>query len=131
MAEHHITCEDCGGPYVASRSDARRCASCRVLRILAYVAAKFRPRNCRACKETYRPVSRGDRTCAGCTPPPKNRNTVVTCVLCKQDTPPYERLPVCLACVKGMETQPLVVRALQKGRAARIAQYRDTAATST
>lgn len=118
MAEHHITCEDCHGPYTASRSDARRCPSCRLLRILTYTAARCGHRACRACGEQYAPFRRNDRLCAACEPQ-KHDIPVVTCIICKRDAPRFERLTVCCGCVKGTETQPLVIRALQKGQESR------------
>lgn len=118
MAEHHITCERCSGPYTASRSDAKQCAACRLLRVLTYAAKKCRPRKCRGCGELYAPVRVRDRLCGTCDTGTPNA-PVVTCAICKRDAPMYERAQVCVRCVKGVDSQPIVIRALQKGKAAR------------
>lgn len=118
MAEHHITCESCGGPYLAKRSDAKNCASCRLLKILTYVAKTYGKRKCRACKAEHRPAYKADVLCAACTDIDR-RIPIVTCVICKRDRPMYERVPVCLGCVKGVASQVVVLKALRKGKAAR------------
>lgn len=120
MAEHHITCEDCTGPYTAARSDARRCASCRLLRVLIYVAGrtKGKSRRCKACGDEYKPARLADRLCARCEPQ-KHGIPVVTCRLCKQDAPLFERVAVCASCVKSPGRQPQVIKGLQNGRDAR------------
>lgn len=118
MAEYQIECEQCGGPYLARRSDAKQCASCRLLRILTYVAARTKARKCRACGDKYSPARREDRVCGHCdTGTPKA--IVATCSICKRDAPMYERCTVCVSCVKGVDSQPIVIRALQKGKAHR------------
>lgn len=123
MAEYNITCESCGGPYLAKRSDAKNCASCRLLKVLTYTAGKFGKKKCRVCKAEYRPASVKDLShCADCQPDPKA--PVVTCVICKKDAPMYERVCVCKHCVKGIASQPVVIRALKKGQAARKAANR-------
>ena len=120
MAEHHITCADCGGPYIAKRSDAKKCAACRLLGILTWTAKKYGKRKCRVCKAEFKPWRAADVMCAACntaTQPP--RTPVVTCTICKRDAPMFERVPVCARCVKSPAGQRVVIRALQKGQAAR------------
>jgi hypothetical protein len=124
MAEHHITCEDCGGPYIARRSDARRCSSCRLLRILIYTAGRTKPRKCKACADDYKPARVGDKLCGRCEPQ-KHGTPVVTCRLCKQDAPMFERVAVCASCVKSPARQPQVIKGLQNGQASRLLENRD------
>jgi hypothetical protein len=117
MAEHRIECSICGGEYIARRSDAKKCASCRLLGILTYTASRAGPRTCRACGDTYRPFRTGDRLCGVCDT--RDRSTVITCLICKEDRPMFQRVAVCPPCAKGKDSQPVVIRALQKGQAAR------------
>jgi hypothetical protein len=120
MAEYNITCVDCGGPYTARRSDAKKCASCRLLGILTWSAKKFGKRKCRACKAVFKPWRAADQLCADCdTAAQKPGIPAVTCVICRKDAPMFERCPVCAHCVKSPARQPVVLRALQKGRAYR------------
>lgn len=120
MAEHHIQCEACGGPYTAARSDAKQCANCRLLRILTWTASRCGHRACRACGEKYAPARRQDRLCGTCdTAAQPDRLPKVTCSICKRDAPKFERVAVCASCAKSPTAQPIVIRALQKGQAAR------------
>src|SRR5205823_5651387 len=103
-----------------------QCAACRLLRVLTYAAKKCRPRKCRSCDEVYAPARIRDHLCGTCDTGTPNA-PVVTCAICKRDAPMYERCPVCVGCVKSPAAQPIVIRALQKGQAARKSENRDKA----
>lgn len=116
MAHYDINCADCGGEYEASRKDAKYCPSCRLLRVLLYTAGRFGKKKCRVCKAEYRPSSTKDlRYCADCQPPSPTAKTI-TCAICKMSNAAHERVAVCTGCVKGVETQAKVIRALKRGR---------------
>lgn len=124
MASYKLTCQSCGVQAEASRRDARSCRSCRLLRILLYTSGRFkRARRCRACDGKFVPITTKDLAlCGTCQEPPKHSITA-TCGICKEDRPQVERIPVCAPCVKGVETRPKVIRALQRGQRARREKY--------
>lgn len=123
MAACPIVCKDCGSDYVAARKDATRCPPCRLLTMLVYAAKKF-PGNwkCKACGEKYRPAGKTSRVCGTCDVAAA-RAERATCKVCSRDAPMYERVPVCLPCVKDPEKQKTVVRALKRGQEKRAAAH--------
>lgn len=116
MAAYTINCADCEDEYVAGRKDAKYCPSCRLLRVLVYTAGRFGKKKCRVCKAEYRPSSTKDlRYCPACEPQ-KHSATTVQCRMCKATRPAHERVEVCTFCVKGVDSQPKVIKALRVGQ---------------
>lgn len=122
-----IECVDCGDPYDAKRKDATRCPPCRLLSMLTYAAKRFKGVwTCKACGGKFRPAGKAGRLCGTCDVAAKTAE-LVDCRVCKTHAPAYERVPVCLPCVKDPKAQVEVVKALKRGQASRRAK-RDSAA---
>lgn len=131
MAVVPIICIDCGAGYEAGRKDATRCPPCRLLKVLTYAQAKFKGLwKCKACGEKFRPAGKATRLCGTCDVPYKSA-VVRQCKVCKTEAPDYEKVPVCLPCVKDPKQQQIVVRGLKNGQRTRRAANRDTVPART
>lgn len=120
---YELTCLDCGGPAEVSRSDAKRCPSCMLLKTLAYAESKFkRSKRCRSCSALFRPATGHDyATCGRCQEGLRGNYERGPCALCKQpDTVlQVKTVAACVRCVRDPHRRPIVLAALKKGQAAR------------
>lgn len=132
MARYELTCADCGGPHEVSRSDAKYCPACRLLRRLEHAtSSRRRSTRCRACNRLFRRYhARDTANCGHCQERTMAKPRTKSCALCSRATAGVEGVPVCLACIKDPDGQPKVIRALRKGQAARREKYADRIAAA-
>lgn len=113
--------------HVATRSDAKFCPSCRLLRVLLFASAKL-PwiKKCSACKARFMLLHvREIPLCGACEAETRHADDpVVDCLFCEKGRHPALRkspVPVCVGCAKNPDTRPAIIKALRKGKRQRSA----------
>jgi hypothetical protein len=128
MEPQERACEDCGGSYLAKRSNAKYCSICRLFRDLTWL--RNRQYTCLDCEARFAPFKSNEQLCSKCDFIGSKNYVEGTCALCQHSSYPLlsADVAVCLGCARDPDKRAIFLKAIANKRRNRRDHYEQAAA---